>query len=82
MQAYLLSNQTNRVVASQRFQAVVAAPGNNPYSGVLAAHQATKIICRKIAKFVVISTQSAEKNIKKTRVNDYFLILMSRGYYA
>lgn len=53
IQANLVSNRTNRVVASRRFQAIVPAQANNAYSGVLAANKAAKIISAHITKFVI-----------------------------
>lgn len=55
MQATLVNNVTNRVVASRRFQAMVSAPENNPYSGVLATNKASQIIAKRISKFVIQS---------------------------
>lgn len=55
MQATLVNNTNNRVVASRRFQVVVDAPGNNPYSCVLAANQAVNVISKQIARFVIRS---------------------------
>lgn len=55
MQATLVSNTTNQVVASRDFQVMVGAPGNNPYSGVKAANKAARIMSLRISRFVVQS---------------------------
>ncbi len=57
MEATLMSNKTNKVIASRRFQAVVKAPGNNPYSGVLAANRAVETVLKQISLFVVHSAK-------------------------
>lgn len=53
IQASILNNLTNHVVASKRFSVTVIAAGNNPYSGVLATNQAAKTVTSKIATFVM-----------------------------
>ncbi|OGT49173.1 MAG: hypothetical protein A3E82_09480 [Gammaproteobacteria bacterium RIFCSPHIGHO2_12_FULL_38_11] len=55
MEATLINTGTGQVIASQIFTAVVAAPGDNPYSGVLATNDAAHRIARQIAQFVVKS---------------------------
>ena len=45
-------NKTQKVVASQRFSALVPSPGNDAYAGVLAANTAAGEIADKIALFV------------------------------
>lgn len=55
MQATLVNSTTNRVIASRRFQVMVQAPQNNPYSGVLATNKAVNVIDKRIAAFVVRS---------------------------
>ncbi len=55
VQATLVSNRTNAVIASRRFQVAVSAPANNPYSGVLATNKAATIISGRIARFVLKS---------------------------
>lgn len=57
VQALLTNNRTDHVIASRRFQVIVAAPGNNPASGVAAANQAADQISEQIAQFVVANTQ-------------------------
>ena len=51
--ALLINNNTGGVIASHLFQAVVAAPGNNPASGVSAANQAARELSEQIAQFTV-----------------------------
>lgn len=50
-----LTNDSNQVVASRQFSLFIPAPGNNPYSGVVAANQAAGIITGQIARWVVNS---------------------------
>src|SRR5258706_11088755 len=38
LRAYLVDNATRRVLASREFEAVAAAPSDDPYGGVMAAH--------------------------------------------
>ena len=57
MQISLVNNSSNRVVVSRRFQVLVSAPANNPYSGVLATNKASKIITKRIVRFVIKSVQ-------------------------
>lgn len=69
VQASLLSNISNHVVASRRFEVVMKAPQNNAYSGVLAANRAAILISQKVAEFVVNSTKrlpAKQKNFPKT----------------
>ena len=53
LQETLTNNITNNVVASKRFSIAIPAPGNDPYSGVVAANQAARIITGQIARWVV-----------------------------
>lgn len=53
MQETLTNNSTNQVIASQRFSMTVPAPGNDPYSGVVAANQAARVVTGQIARWVV-----------------------------
>lgn len=55
VQALLINNNTSKVMASQQFQAIVPAPGNNPQSGVSAANQAASQLSEQIAQFVINS---------------------------
>ncbi|OGT51145.1 MAG: hypothetical protein A3E84_04690 [Gammaproteobacteria bacterium RIFCSPHIGHO2_12_FULL_42_13] len=50
--ATLLRVATGEVVASRVFEAVISAPGNNPYSGVVAANTAANQIANQLATFV------------------------------
>ena len=53
VQASLINNVNNRVIASRLFEVVIPAPANNPYSGVLAANKAAAIVSRRIAQFCI-----------------------------
>lgn len=53
MQASLMNTNSNTIVASKRFVAVVNAPGNNPYAGVRAANAAVSGLSQQIARWVV-----------------------------
>lgn len=53
VQASLVSNVTNRIVASRQFEVVIPTSENNPYGGVLAANKAAATLSRKIAQFAV-----------------------------
>ena len=48
----MTENKTQKVVASQRFSALVPSPGNDAYAGVLAANTAAGEIADQIALFV------------------------------
>jgi cholesterol transport system auxiliary component len=54
VQASLVNNATNRVVASRRFKVVMPAPGNNPYAGVLAANKAVAKLSRALSRFALL----------------------------
>lgn len=51
--ATLVDTDTNKVIASRRFDQVEAAPANNPYSGVLAANKAAIQLSDDLATFIV-----------------------------
>jgi len=51
--ATITDDSTHKVIASKTFSAVVNAPGDNPYSGVVAANQATQQTMQAIARFCV-----------------------------
>lgn len=53
VQASLISSDRQRVLASRRFEVLLPAPGNNPYSGVLAANKAAERISSEVALFAV-----------------------------
>lgn len=52
LQATLTNNMTNEVVSSKHFDIFVSAPGNNPYSGVIAANRAVDILGKQIGRFI------------------------------
>ena len=51
LRAHLIDGATRRVLASREFEAVVAAPGENPYGGVVAANQAVRTVLESLAAF-------------------------------
>lgn len=51
----LIDNHCHQVICEKVFEAIVPAPKNNPYSGVLAANKATQIILNRINYFVINS---------------------------
>ena len=51
IQATLINNHTQKVVATRRFESITAAPENNPYSGVIAANEAINKISHSIVRF-------------------------------
>lgn len=57
MTATLINNSTNRVAATRRFEVRVAAPENNPYSGVIASNAAVSKMALQISKFVTRHTR-------------------------
>ena len=67
MQASLLSNVSNRVVASRRFEVVIPSPQNNAYSGVLAANRAAKIMMQQVAQFMIRAIATLPKSQKDYR---------------
>lgn len=57
LQATLVNSQTHQVVASRQFSSTIKAPGNDPYSGVVAANQGVKQLTLQIARWVVRSVR-------------------------
>src|SRR3990167_3065964 len=51
--ATLLRVSTGQVIASRVFEVVVPAPGNNPYSGVLATNEAARRVVEQMKVFVL-----------------------------
>lgn len=51
LRATLVEDVTRRVVASREFEAVVAAPDNDPVGGVEAANQAVRSVLVQLATF-------------------------------
>lgn len=60
LNATLVDNLREHVIASKRFKVVLAAPKNNPYGGVVAANQATQRIMHDLAAFVVEGAKRAK----------------------
>ncbi len=58
VEATLINAKNRHVIASQRFQVIVPASGNNPQSGVVAANLAAQQIADQIADFVLSSSNS------------------------
>ncbi len=57
LQASLVSSQTNKIIASRRFNIIVKAQANTPYGGVLAANKAVSQLMKQIGRFVYASTR-------------------------
>lgn len=55
VQATLIDNHNNIVLATKQFNVVVSAPSNNPYSGVLAANAAAKKVAAQLVRFVAVN---------------------------
>ena len=53
LRAQLVESGTRRVVASREFEAVAAAPSENPRGGVTAAHEAVRKVLGELADFCV-----------------------------
>jgi len=53
LRAQLVESGTRRLVASREFEAVAAAPSENPRGGVTAAHEAVRKVLGELADFCV-----------------------------
>lgn len=51
LRAYLVENTTRRVIATREFEAVAAAPSEDPRGGVTAAHVAVASVLSELADF-------------------------------
>ena len=51
LQATLINNHTQKVIATRRFESIIDAAGNDPYSGVLAANLAANKVGLEVTKF-------------------------------
>jgi cholesterol transport system auxiliary component len=51
LRAYLVDTATRRVLASREFEALAAAPGEDPHGGVVAATQAVRKVLGELAAF-------------------------------
>lgn len=58
LNAQVIRISDGKVLAVQRFWAVVPTLGNDPYSGVVAANRATAMILQKLTRFVVSTSQT------------------------
>jgi cholesterol transport system auxiliary component len=59
LRAYLVDNATRRVLASREFEAVAAAPSEDPRGGVMAAHEAVRSVLEELAAFCAETARSA-----------------------
>ncbi len=57
LRAQLISGKDNHVIATKEFSALVTAPQETPYGGVIAANRATQEILRQLALFCLAATQ-------------------------
>lgn len=55
LQADLVDNDSNTVIASRRFMSKVPTPSDNPYGGVQAANQAVGQVMRQLSQFIAKS---------------------------
>lgn len=53
LDAQLIDNTSNHIIASKRFQATIATQTDTPYSGIVAANQVNQRILSQLAKFCV-----------------------------
>lgn len=53
MRAYIVDNTTRRVLAWREFDEVVAAQGEHPYGGVVAANRAVQAVLEQLASFCI-----------------------------
>lgn len=51
LRAYIVENATRQVIASREFEAVAAAPSEDPRGGVQAANQAVRTVLAQVAAF-------------------------------
>jgi cholesterol transport system auxiliary component len=58
LHAIVIDNHCRHAIGDSVFTAVIPAPQNNPYSGVIAANKATEIILEKVAGFVICAIQA------------------------
>lgn len=59
LRAYLVDNATRRVLASREFETVADAPSDDPYGGVLGAHEAVRRVLEDLASFCADTARSA-----------------------
>lgn len=58
MQATLIDNRSNKIIATRRFRSKVKAVENTPYAGTIAANLAVKNVLERIALFVAQEAKS------------------------
>ena len=51
LRAYIVDSATRRVLASQEFDAEIAAASDDPYGGVVAANRAVQVVLEQLADF-------------------------------
>jgi cholesterol transport system auxiliary component len=51
LRATILDSATRQVIAAREFDAVAAAPSEDPYGGVVAANQAVRDVLASLAEF-------------------------------
>lgn len=66
LRAYLVDNATRRVLASHEFEAVADASSDDPYGGVMAAHEAVRTVLEDLASFCAETARSATE-LSRTR---------------
>lgn len=69
IQATLIDNRRNKIIASQTLSSTVPSDPSDPYYGVLAANKATANIMQQLAKFVV-PTSRAKSYRRQAQTND------------
>jgi len=58
LRAYLVDIATRRVLGSREFEAVAAAPSEDPYGGVIAANEAARAVLDELAAFCAEAARS------------------------
>ena len=58
LQATLINNLSNKILASQTFSKIVASTALSPYGGVMATDQATEMLMQEITAFVIKKARS------------------------
>lgn len=66
LRAYLVENDTRRVVATRDFEALQPAPSEDPYGGVLAANAAVRMVLQQLAAFCAETAAAWQPSRKAT----------------
>lgn len=61
LRAYIVADRTRRVLAWREFEAVVPAPSEDPYGGVVAANRAVQSVLAELSAFCAETARSAPK---------------------